>query len=142
METAEPNRSPLKKNAGENPQQRLERCIIALSPWFAKWTDTFPMHPVTQLQIATYAEALFDLTLAQIERGCAEATKLIEVFPKPSHIREHSKPQLADFISSGRTWEEPTKCEACRDTGWRMVNRPDGQGQWATRCRCPSQASQ
>ena len=88
--------------------------------------------------MATYAEALCDLTPAQIERGCAEATKMVEVFPKPSHIRQHSESPVfySDYVPSGRSWEEQTKCEICRDTGWRMVNRPDGQGQWATRCDC------
>lgn len=35
-----------------------------------------------------YLEALSDLTPSQIERGCWEAQKTMEQFPKPGHIRE------------------------------------------------------
>ncbi len=58
-----------------------------LSRWFQKWADAFPTHEVTKLQIATYAEALDDLTPKGIELGCREATRTAEQFPKPGHIR-------------------------------------------------------
>jgi hypothetical protein len=38
--------------------------------------------------MATYAEALDDLSIEQIEKGCREATRNAEQFPKPGHIRK------------------------------------------------------
>jgi hypothetical protein len=58
-----------------------------LTQWFHKWADSFPSHEVTKLQVATYLEALDDLTPGQLEIGCRAATRKAEQFPKPGHIR-------------------------------------------------------
>ncbi len=42
--------------------------------------------------IATYLEALDDLSHEELEYGCCEATReMKESFPKPGHIRQHGK---------------------------------------------------
>ena len=59
-----------------------------LERWFLKWSDAFPSHPVTKIQVGTYLEALDNLTPEQLEIGCREATRHAEQFPKPGHIRK------------------------------------------------------
>lgn len=71
----------------ENRSKHLAKLALVLTQWFRKWGDTFPSHEVTKLQVATYLEALDDLTPGQLELGCREATRKAEQFPKPGHIR-------------------------------------------------------
>lgn len=78
----------LSTNAGSaNRKPHLAKLALVLTKWFRKWGDAFPSHEVTKLQVATYLEALDDLTPAQLEIGCKEATRTAEQFPKPGHIR-------------------------------------------------------
>lgn len=72
--------------ASENRKKRLAKLALVLTQWFRKWGDAFPSHEVTKLQVATYLEALDDLTPEQLEIGCREATRTAEQFPKPGHI--------------------------------------------------------
>jgi hypothetical protein len=46
---------------------------------------------VSTAQIAVYAEALKDLSPEVLEFGCAEASKTMERFPWPGHIRTGAK---------------------------------------------------
>src|SRR5262249_20081332 len=83
------DRKSLSTNEGSGERQRrFAELVLALEPWFLKWSDAFPSHAVTAMQIGTYAEALDDLTPSQLELGCREATRTAEVFPKPGHIRK------------------------------------------------------
>lgn len=78
----------LSMNGGDDSRkQRLAKSAVVLTRWFRKWSDSFPSHDVTKLQMATYLEALDDLTPEQLEIGCREATRKAEQFPKPGHIR-------------------------------------------------------
>lgn len=79
--------SPSMSAGGDSRKQRLAKSAVVLTQWFRKWSDSFPSHDVTKLQMATYLEALDDLTPGQLEIGCREATRKAEQFPKPGHIR-------------------------------------------------------
>lgn len=79
--------SPSTNGAGENRRKHLAKLALVLERWFQKWGDAFPSHEITKLQVATYTEALDDLTPEQLEIGCREATRKAEQFPKPGHIR-------------------------------------------------------
>jgi hypothetical protein len=72
----------------ENQRKRLAMCADVLSKWFLKWSEVFPTHEVTRMQIATYAEALDDLLPEELEIACRQATRTAEQFPKPGHIRK------------------------------------------------------
>ena len=72
----------------DSRKKRLGKLAIVLERWFLKWSDAFPSHPVTKIQLGTYLEALDDLTPEQLELGCREATRHAEQFPKPGHIRK------------------------------------------------------
>lgn len=90
------NQSPLEDRQELNPsmsvgggsrKKHLAKLALVLERWFQKWGDAFPSHEITKLQVATYTEALDDLTPGQVEIGCREATRKAEQFPKPGHIR-------------------------------------------------------
>lgn len=74
--------------AGESRKLRLAKLALALEPWFHKWRAAFPTHAQSKLQMATYIEALDDLTPDELDAGCREATRVAEQFPKPGHIRK------------------------------------------------------
>lgn len=78
----------LTNDAGEKRKQHLAKLTLVLVPWFAKWSDSFPSHVIGKVQMATYVEALYDLTEEELEIGCREATKVATEFPKPGHIRK------------------------------------------------------
>ena len=95
---------------GEDANQRkhFARSVEVLTRWFAKWTDAFPSHAVTRLQVATYVESLDDLSPEELDRGCREATRIAEQFPKPGHIR-HALKQLEDIPRMRPAYlDEPT----------------------------------
>lgn len=95
----------LSTNAGNGSQKtHLAKLALVLTQWFRKWGDAFPSHEVTKLQVATYLEALDDLTPAQLEIGCREATRKAEQFPKPGHIRT----ALYSFGSDEQRHERPS----------------------------------
>lgn len=79
--------NPSMNGGDESRKQSLAKSAVVLTRWFRKWSDSFPSHDVTKLQMATYLEALDDLTPGQLEIGCREATRTAEQFPKPGHIR-------------------------------------------------------
>ena len=89
------NRS--KKEPSESRKMYLQKCVEILTRWFTKWSACFPNHPVSKLQIATYAEALVDLTLDQLEHGCKCASQEMEQFPKPGHIRKCAEEMAREF---------------------------------------------
>jgi hypothetical protein len=81
-------KNPSMKDADANRRKRLALCADVLTKWFTKWSEVFPTHEVTKIQMATYVEALDDLSVELIEAGCREATRTAEQFPKPGHIRK------------------------------------------------------
>jgi hypothetical protein len=62
--------------------------IDVLTWYFKDWAVVFPNHLTGSASLKVYLEALSDLTPSQIERGCWEAQKTMEEFPKPGHIRK------------------------------------------------------
>lgn len=74
--------------ASESRRQHLAKLALALEPWFRKWAAAFPTHAVSKLQMATYIEALDDMSPQGLDLGCREATRVAEQFPKPGHIRK------------------------------------------------------
>jgi hypothetical protein len=85
------NQNHSKNEPSESRRKKLQICVEILTRWFAKWSAVFPNHPVSKLQTATYAEALGDLTAEQLEYGCKYASREMEQFPKPGHIRAHAE---------------------------------------------------
>lgn len=68
--------------------------------------------------MATYVEALDDLTPDELDAGCREATRTAEQFPKPGHIRKG----LATASEEGQflgprmlTYSDPGLTEGDRD---------------------------
>lgn len=72
----------------ESRKKRLAQLLVVLGNWFDKWSDSFPTHKVTKLQMLTYVEALDDLTPEELNAACREANRVAEQFPKPGHIRK------------------------------------------------------
>lgn len=84
---AHDRQNPSEKDSDDNQPRRLEASVKILQQWFAKWADAFPTQKVTQVQMMTYLEALDDLSPSELSRGCREATREADQFPKPGHIR-------------------------------------------------------
>jgi len=94
-----------KKEPNESRRKKLQTCVEILTRWFAKWSAVFPNHPVSKLQTATYAEALIDLTAEQLEYGCKEASKNMEQFPKPGHIRKPAENLTNEYLGPALEWD-------------------------------------
>ncbi len=77
----------LTKHDADAHARRLAELLKRLTPWFAKWHETFPTHEVTTGQIKTYCEVLVDrLAPEHVDLACKWATQNSESFPKPVHI--------------------------------------------------------
>lgn len=106
-----------KKETSENRRKNLAKCADVLAKFFQKWNLTFPNQKAGKALVAVYIECLQDLTPEQLEIGCAEASKDMEQFPKPGHIRhaweqytalnhwERLGPPRPDYL------DEPANCE-------------------------------
>jgi len=62
------------------------QCLKVLTSYFRKWQLVFPNQPMLPA-LPVYLEALSDLNPEQMAMGCAGATKRMERFPTPGHIR-------------------------------------------------------
>jgi hypothetical protein len=87
MET-KTRRSPSPSETLDARRKDSVKSVDVLSCFLARWSLVFPNHPTVTECLPVYLEALSDLTASQIERGCREAEKTMEQFPKPGHIRQ------------------------------------------------------
>lgn len=97
------------------------------------------LRPFTEVPSATlegYLLVLGDLTPAQA----------LMIVPLTLRKRWDFPPQPADLIEmiveeESRIRTEPNReaeedCAVCGGTGFKVVNRPDGNGRWALACEC------
>lgn len=93
---------------------------------------------LTPLGVIGYLDALRDLSVADLNRGCRLALQTSKFFPTPAEIRAQAKDaqQYGDVIGGEKQRTARDECADCRGTGWKLVGREDGQGKQATRCNC------
>jgi len=90
---------------------------------------------LTPLAVLAYREALKDMSVKAMNLGFELALKNCKFLPTPAEIREWAGIALAKLPKpsvSAETWN----CETCRGTGWKVVARTDGPGEWAKSCDC------
>ena len=88
-------------------RKHLLELVTVLRKWFQKWRSIFQNIEITELQIATYVEALGDFCVDELEDACAEATKLCEFFPTPAAIRNHAPLRSEREVERIREWMSP-----------------------------------
>jgi hypothetical protein len=89
---------------------------------------------ITPLAVVGYLEALRDLSIEQLNRGCALALRNCKFMPRPAEIREHAQlpaPERGDVLSGA----DELGCDLCRWTGWRLVPKLNG-GEHVRLCEC------
>jgi hypothetical protein len=82
--------------------------------------------------LMTWGDALRDLTPEMLKMGLQQTLKVhLDFIPTPAQFRVYTEDAASKVYGKRRLHEE---CEACRGTGWKLVPRPDGEGEWATKC--------
>ena len=84
--------------------------------------------------LAAYAEALAPLSPDVLAEAFRLAISRIAFMPKPAQILESSR-EVIERMPRRRT-EAKDDCKLCGGTGFKLVPRPDGRGQWAAPCDC------
>lgn len=80
--------------------------------------------------VRVFCDGLERFPADSLVRGFTKAEQDLDRFPTPKIMRE-----LCSEFRTSQT-EEARGCEACRFTGWKLVDRPDGPGKWVVRCEC------
>ena len=94
--------------------------------------------------MAVYLEALENLSVNELEIGCAEVIKTALTFPKPAEIISASHAHAKDESFLGPPmieYPEVEICSVCHDTGWKVIPRRDGAGSMAIACECRKRKS-
>jgi hypothetical protein len=82
--------------------------------------------------VIVWREALRDFGNDAIRVGADETLRRHRAFmPSPAEFRGYMEEAISRMSAPRSSHED---CEACRGTGWKMVQRADGQGEYATRC--------
>ena len=99
-------------------RRHLIECAEILTRWMKKWASFCQNHIVTDLEIATYVEALQDLSPERLENGCRECTKSAEGWPSPGQIRAAATRGDGTFFlgpSRPKYLDEPAMTESERE---------------------------
>jgi hypothetical protein len=73
----------------DETKKHLIELVTVLRKWFEAWASVFQSIEITELQLAVYANALFEFSADRVDDACAEVTKTAEFFPVPANIRAH-----------------------------------------------------
>jgi hypothetical protein len=84
--------------------------------------------------LEAYAEILNLLSPHVLAESITLAISRCRFMPKPAEILNCSREVLERMTTRGM--EASEDCELCRGTSWKLIQRPDGKGSWATGCDC------
>ena len=110
----------------------------------AEWWKTFEMgikrcSEVYRIELGAaaleaYAEILNSLSPRVLAESFRLAISRLSFMPKPAEILNCSREVLERMPTRGM--EASEDCELCRGTGWKLTERPDGKGRYASACDC------
>lgn len=110
-----------------NKPSKGHSAIVA--DWLTLYAQTF-REEITEEMALLYREALADIRPEILHKAFLRAAKNCKFRPTPSEVREAAEIE-AEKIPNGRAHEN---CTVCRGTGWKIVPRLDGLGEWAVKC--------
>jgi hypothetical protein len=126
------NLEPSQRNAGTIAPLPSTEFLETLKRWLAVFAEHYRQE-ISELSTIAYIEGLRDMTVRQLNLCCERALKVSPYMPVVATIREQGLGvQYSDLAKE----EDRRGCEACSWTGWRVVPRTDGPGEWARRCEC------
>lgn len=105
------------------PQTRSEAFSVALAHNLGLFAEVYRQQ-LTELAVVGYREALKDLTIEKLNRGCALALRSCKFMPTPAEILTLSDGQRGDPCNAEK--QEPTVCEKCAPDGYKLVSRTVG----------------
>jgi len=129
-----PNDQAESNNALSAVKTPLKELSDIVADWLTLFSQTYREEVTPELAIL-YREVLKDIRPAVLHQAFLNATKRGIFRPTPAEIRAAAE---AIVGARPRPAECAEDCVVCRGTGWRMVPRTDGQGEWARPCECRS----
>lgn len=100
-----------------------------VADWLTLYAQTF-REEITEEMALLYREALSDIRPEILHKAFLRAAKSCKFRPTPNEVREAAEIE-AGKVPRGREHEN---CITCRGTGWKIVPRLDGLGDWAVKC--------
>jgi hypothetical protein len=101
-----------------------------VADWLTLYAATF-REEITEEMALLYQQTLKDLRPELLHKAFLLAAKRSKFRPTPAEVREAATVEAERIPNSGRSHEE---CVVCRGTGWKIVPRLDGLGEWAVKC--------